>query len=383
MSENTMIHAQEHRARSPKFEAVARDLRHKILTGQLLLGEKLPSTQELGRAFKVSSVTARRGVRQLVKEGLVSSNSDRRGTVVSGTKIRRSLRLATLLCLFRPSYARGRNAVDNYGIDIMESIRGEISTRQYRFIHHALDETDYERRVTEVVQDGAACGIVVDQKTPASIVGRLCKLGVPVVMYNRVLSAPNLSCVSPDFEMAGRESARLFRRKGYQRVAFCYMPAGEVGWDEVGIAEGEQLIRERRSFFEEASACGFMQEEMLPIPEVVNPELMREPEGYGLPRKKPDDWRPLGVLTITDKTALDMTEAIAKTDLVLGRDIGLIGGAEIDISRGVARPPSTWRTDASAIGSTAVRLLLDRVENLQLIPSTVTIPCQFVDHGTA
>ena len=360
---------------------VADELRHRIVTGQLLVGEKLPSAQELSRTFKVSPVTVLRGVRQLAKEGLVSSNSNPRGTVVTNSVARPPVHQTTLACLFRP--CRERNEIDNYGVDIMESIRGEISTRHYRFVHHALDETDYERRVTEVVQHGAAFGIVMDQKTPDSVARRLCGLGVPVVMYNRVLSMPNLSCVCPDFETVGRESARMFRDKGYQRVGFYCTRPDEATWDEQRIAEMDQLIRQRRSFFEEAGACGFAREDMLPLPEFLDRETAYRPESYGLPRRKPDDWRPLGILAGGDNNALLLMETIAKTDLVLGRDIGVVGGMEVEVSRQAARPPSTWRTDRRAVGETAVRLLLDRIEDPQLTPSTVKVPMQFVDHGTA
>lgn len=368
-------------ARLPKFRLVANELRHRILTGQLLVGEKLPPAKELSRSFKVSPVTVLRGVQQLAREGLVSSNSNPKGTVVINTTIRPPVHQATLACLFRPCY--GRNGIDDYGIDIMESIRGEISRREYRFIHHALDERGYERRVTEVVQHGGACGIVMDQKTPDSVVRRLCGLGVPGVMYNRVLSTPNLSCASPDFESVGRKSARMFRGKGYQRVGFYCMPPDEAIWSERRVAERDQLIRQRRSFFEEAEACGFAREDMAPLPEIVVREMRREPEGYGLPRRKPNDWRPLGILTVSDDHAVRLMEAVAKTDLILGRDIGVIAGIELDVSQKVARPSSTWRTDRGAIGSTAVSLLLDRIENPQLLPSTATIALEFVDHETA
>ena len=75
--------------------------------------------------------------------------------------------------------------------------------------------------------------------------------------------------------------------------------------------------------------------------------------------------------------------AIRQTDLVLGGDIGVIDESDLDISRRVGTPPSTWRVDGRRIGAEAARELIDRIEDPSAPAAVVKIPVEFVDRGTA
>lgn len=55
----------------PSWRAVAEDLRAKIASGQLPLGEAIPSTPKLMETYDVSSTVVRRAVSTLTSEGLL------------------------------------------------------------------------------------------------------------------------------------------------------------------------------------------------------------------------------------------------------------------------------------------------------------------------
>ncbi|NAS27519.1 UTRA domain-containing protein [Herbidospora sp. NEAU-GS84] len=55
----------------PAYVEIADDIRHKISTGVLVGGDKIPSERELCEQWSVSSITARKAIESLRSEGLV------------------------------------------------------------------------------------------------------------------------------------------------------------------------------------------------------------------------------------------------------------------------------------------------------------------------
>lgn len=80
-----MIRTQRHGAQSgiALYAKIASVLRTQIASGELPLGHRLPSIEQLSAAYKVAPITVRQAVRLLVDEGLLSSHRGR-GTFVTG-----------------------------------------------------------------------------------------------------------------------------------------------------------------------------------------------------------------------------------------------------------------------------------------------------------
>lgn len=81
---------------SPRYQAIADDLRARVERGEFSAGRVLPSEAELSGAYEVSRVTVRRALDQLREEGLVSSRQGF-GWLVAADPLRQSLgRLGTI-----------------------------------------------------------------------------------------------------------------------------------------------------------------------------------------------------------------------------------------------------------------------------------------------
>lgn len=66
------------------FEAIADQLRKRIVSGDLAKGAKLPSSRELASTYNVAIMTAQKAVRLLVEQGWAVSRSSL-GTYVSSS----------------------------------------------------------------------------------------------------------------------------------------------------------------------------------------------------------------------------------------------------------------------------------------------------------
>jgi DNA-binding GntR family transcriptional regulator len=66
----------------PPYLRVSADLREKIVRGEWLPGEQVPSLDDLSKTYEVSRTTARRAVQLLITEGLIETRP-RWGTFVA------------------------------------------------------------------------------------------------------------------------------------------------------------------------------------------------------------------------------------------------------------------------------------------------------------
>jgi DNA-binding LacI/PurR family transcriptional regulator len=363
-----------------KYKMMAQTLRGRIIAGAHPVGHPLPTIKDLAAEFDVSFVTAFRAVGELSREGFVSTASKRSGTMVVRNQPA-TARATTIACLLRAPHPR--NESDNFGLDMIQGLREEISRRGYRMIYHGLDEQDYEGRVTQLLDDAGICGVIMDQKTPPGIVTRLARAGLPAVLFNAHLAAPNLTTVTPDYEASGRAAADLLIAKGYARLAFYKMPRNESALPESATGDYYPLRTLRQGFVDRARERGFAGDALLLLDEPARPDLGAEPETYTLPRRRGNDWRSIGLFCNHDGLAVALLEAVAKTDLVIGRDVGVLGCLDLEVGRRHARPPSTWSVNREAIGAAAVRELLARVEAPALPAASLRLAMTLLDRGTA
>lgn len=368
-------------SRAPKYNEIALLLEQQIRSGDIAGGSRLPTLKALAEQFSVSEQTAFRAVRVIADKGLVSTAHRRSGAVVLGEHAAIRPRNALLACLFRP--VRARNEMDNFALDMVEGIQEEISRQGYRYIHHGLNEVDYSSRMMEIAQSGQVCGLILDQKTPLSLVRRLVATGLPTVMFNRHEDLPGLSTVTPDMESIARETVAFCRERGYERLGFYSIPADEATWDESRIGGAWGHLTLRSAFVAAASEAGFGSEDILLIPDPLDRSLGEEPETFLLPRRKDARWRRTAILASRDVQALAIIKAVRKTDLRLREDIGVIGCYDLESDRRAPVPPTTWRVDPHAVGATAARELLSRVERASQTSSVIRISATFVDRETA
>jgi len=366
----------------PKYRQVMDYLHRRILSGACPVGSKLPSVRDLSSELALSPSTTFRAIQELARAGIVTTYPGPKGTIVTCSDPTIRTKPTTLACLTRAYRPRGER--DNFALDTLDGVRKVVSEHGYRHLRHCLDEVDYEQRMIELAQEDWVCGVLMDGSVPTAVVRRLTQLGLPAAMFGRFASVPNLSCAMADYVRAARETVQILLNKGYERLGYSAIQADHDQWDELMRAGEQTLDWVYKAFRGAAMARQVAEEDLLVFVEPsINEPLRGSPEVFGLPRRKGKDWRPLGIFANYDRRAVCLLEAIEQTDLVLGKDIGVIGCRDLTAARHSARPPSTWKVDRAAVGAAAATDLIARIEDPGIPASNTRIPMEFVDRGTA
>ncbi len=100
-------------------------------------------------------------------------------------------------------------------------------------------------------------------------------------------------------------------------------------------------------------------------------ELMRLPE------------RPGAVICVSDKTAIGAMHAFLAAGVRIPQDISVLGYDNIPESEAVYPQLSTVDVDKDAVGATAARMLLNRIENPSLPKASCLMPVKFIARASS
>jgi len=96
----------ERRSETPLFKQIAAQLRRQIEQGNLRLGDIMPGERELADALKVSRMTLRAAIDELVDEGLLVRQRGR-GTIVAHVRIHKQAQVIGFMSFTEEMRARG------------------------------------------------------------------------------------------------------------------------------------------------------------------------------------------------------------------------------------------------------------------------------------
>ena len=368
----------------PKYRQMRNRLLARIQSGQYPVGSRLPKIAEMGDEFGVSYVTAQRAYRLLAEEGILSSTKGPTGTRVLRPSLPKQTRQLVVAGFFRP--VRAWNELDNYGLDMFETVCGELAERHVSMIHHRTNDTGATEELLGRISRRELDGVILDQLVPDDDLKTIVRTGVPVVMYNRHPETTIVDSVCPDMEWIGRETARRALESGCQRVILCEVWRREEHDDPEG--------RTRRPTYQNYvdGACAALKESGLPDEQIViryqpprGPAHRWQEEDFfcewmGIPAH-PDGLRTL-YATSSDRSALRVRDALEKRGFRVPQDAGVIGLFNFKCNKTGNRPVTSWAIDPFEVGRTAVEMLMERIEFPKRKHVRRYLKPEFVDHGT-
>ncbi len=362
-----MSAAQSLKISGPKYQLIAEILRQEIARLDPTVRHKLPSDTELSDRFGMSRLTVIKSLRLLEAEGLVQRR------VGSGTYT-------------RPSASARNGASHTFGLLIPDLGEGEIfepicqgMASAGQSAHQALiwgnsSEVDKGKRALEL------CSYFVSKKVSGvffaplelapdmeqintNILRDLERARIPTVLLDRSTVPFPLptshDLVGIDNWREGFRMADYLLQLGSKRVGFVMMP-GSAPTVEARIAGLAHAIWERGGTLSHRSV------------------YRGDPSDAPSVQRWLKDAKPDGVLCANDFTAARLMQTLLQLGVAIPGDMRIVGFDDVKYANLLPVPLTTLRQPCHEIGAVAVRLMLERLENPNMSPRTISLSCEIV-----
>ena len=347
------------------YERVKERILEDIRSRRLLPGAKLPSERGLCQEYGVSRITVRRAIRDLVVEGVLNSIPGKGTYVRDSTRSRRTTGCIAFVRCTRGSKPSSVTS-DVFYPAILSGLEESVSSEGYHCVVHTVDETRPDmqrlRAIAEKV-DGIACA---ELRSP-QLLGELRRLGLPLVLVSPSVSPPDVDVVEIDNVGGAEQGVRWLLQLGHRRIGFIRgSPDSRPG-------------REREAGYRRAvQEAGVRTDEAL-----IAGTGWRYEDGYKAMLELLKNAAPLtAVFAASDLLALGAYQAIRESNMVVGRDVSVLGFDNIDIAAQSIPPLSTIAVRRREMGQVAGRLLLEALRGDRDYPVRVVLPTVLVERAS-
>lgn len=217
-------------------------------------------------------------------------------------------------------------------------------------VHNGEDSSREEQNLDLLVQQRVH-GIMitpVDERSPR--LGQLVERGVPIVYVDRISGDRPCCWLATDDLAGGQMAGTHLIERGHRRIAFAgdESISRQVGDRYRGLLEAVQVAK---------LSAGIV--ELIPTPAWK----IRDGRALGLElvRRAPAA-RPTAVFCANDMIALGLLQELVIHGVRVPQDIAIVGFDDLDWASAATVPLSSVRQPRDALGRTAVRMILDEIE---------------------
>ncbi len=343
----------------PLYLQIADDIRSLIRAGKLQVGEKLPSQSQLMKTYDVSSITIKKAISELVREGLIISRIGKGSFVARKTgyiDLSKHKTIGLVLSdLTSPFFSL-----------IMKSFEAETFKNGYNLMlsNSSEQQAKEENLITHFKNIGVEGLIIASlshtyRATPH--IRKLAEEKFPFIMVSYI-EDEDIPYVGTDHEAGACMATEHLIRLGYEKIGY------------VNAEEGNLLgqIRER-GYRKTLKKFG------IPVNENFMdkfPFKMKDYEsGYKLGKEffhKSD--RPQALFFYNDLSALGFQQAVLEQGYKIPDDIAIIGFDNIEQGKYASVPLTTIHQPTDLIGQIAYQNLIAAIENKDFQIRTILKP---------
>jgi GntR family transcriptional regulator of arabinose operon len=355
------------------------DLRNRILDGQLPVGTRLPTDNQLAVEYQISRDTVRQALALLADEGLIERVQGR-GTFVS----QRSESAASGgSALFSSSMVQEQkqiglllsSGVRKMGDSLQDIMIGvEQATRLHGYsVSICYTEGSKEQQAQDIARMSAnrVAGLIIcpiDNAADTDIIRQLQNSHVPLVFIDRYLPDLSVDFVGVDNKGGGYRATEHLIILGHRRIGF-------ISLEEEG-PETTSSVKERLQGYGEAlHKYGVSYDPTLIIHDINPGEGNVSPSIYEF-LQRPD--RPSAIFAVNDIVALDVMQAAHALHLRIPQDLAIVGFDNERFSSRLSPPLTTIAQPFFDIGLRAGTLLLSRIEGLSTISRHIELPVNLI-----
>jgi DNA-binding LacI/PurR family transcriptional regulator len=332
----------------PLYRQVADDIRARIESGTLQVGDRIGSQQELTKLYQVSPITVKKAVADLIREGLLYSRVGKGIYVARQQKVLDYSKTSTIGFVLRdlnsPFFSR-----------ILMSVERTISDNHYNLLlANSGNQPEIEDNQINRFLDLGVNGIIIasmsHQYNATPLIRKLTEGNYPCVVVSYIVDE-DVCHIGTDHILGGYIAAEHLIKCGYRKIGY------------IDGEEGNKVGELRRVGFQRA-----LTDNQLSYREEHVFRLRRRGEWYdyesgyeigehfiGL------DNRPEALFAYNDLAALGFQRAVLDKGLHVPEDVAIVGFD--DIASGITAPVplTTVHQPTDEIGHLAVMTLIDKI----------------------
>jgi LacI family transcriptional regulator len=221
------------------------------------------------------------------------------------------------------------------------------------------DEGDAEQAAIRVLRSRRVDGVLLTPSAdaPTSVLPELRRLGVPVVLVDRVPEHTGVDQVGPENVQATSDLVRHLGELGHRRIAMISGPQS-VSTSAERVLGYRLGLGRAKLVWDQALVCGV-------APGEAGAALVELLDGPDAP----------SAVVAGDNTALvEVLRVARKRGLTIGKDLAVVAHDDADWTALVEPAITTTAQPLTQIGATAVRMLLARIADPHKEAETVRIP---------
>lgn len=346
------------RRRQVAYEHIKESILEDIQSGRLGPGDKLPSEREMCEIYSVSRATVRQAILDLVSEGILETFAGK-GTFVKQPIARdrnHTKNIAFLRCV---RHGQSQSIADgSFYTSILEGVEKTAASQGVHCLVRTVNEVtpdlvSLEELVAKV--DGIICA---ELRTP-SFLRILQDFRHPLVLVSPSVVTDQVDVVEIDNVGGAHQGVKHLIQLGHRHIAFVGGPSDSRPSNERKTGYLKAMDEAGLSEFSRASYLGGW-----------DPE-----DGYRsakeLLKEKP---RPTAIFAASDVLAMGVYHAVQELGLRVGKDVSILGFDDIALAAHCRPPLTTVHVRKVEMGSNAVRLLWDWINEERDYPLRVTVP---------
>ncbi len=344
---------------TPLYRQIAEEIKAKIRSGMLKVGDSIGSHSELTAQYGVSVITVKKALSDLIKEGYLYSRVGK-GTFVASQSAAINLSRQKTLGLVL------RDLTNPFFSLIAHGAEKQADALNYNLIlSSSIGRMDKEETLISRFQQMGVDGVIIASLSQTyratNEIKRLHQSGFPYVLVSYI-HEPDFWYVGTDHERGAYLAAEHLLKHNYKRIG--YITGGK-----------HNLLSKVRQKGYECALKDYGRRLSKDLVFEIDEKKPRFDAGYEVGKniagltKKPD-----ALFVYSDAVALGAMRSLMDSGLEIPNDIALIGFDDIERAQYADVPLTTVHQPTEEIGAKAIEVLIERIEGKTPTVKTILQP---------
>lgn len=253
--------------------------------------------------------------------------------------------------------------------DVTRGVEDVAQAEDYGLLLSNSDEDpDKQRLALDILQTEDVDGVIVPPVSETDrAINRLIETDIPVVCVDRRLRNARVDTILSDNRQGAYEAVSYLLNLGHERIAF------------IGGIPKISTLTERRQGYEQA---------LLDHDMALDPELIKEADSR---RERAQKFTrdllslrdpPTAIFTGNNLTTLGVLATLNENEIAVPEEMAVVGYDDVPWAQALNPPPTVMDQPGYEMGRRAVEILLDRLQDPERSPTTVTLqPRLIVRHS--